>query len=99
MKNKVNVKYAVGFFAVVALIVFCAYVMIHGITVGVYDIGKIENHMHYGLDLTGGVNVVLQATPNEGQTLDSDKMDSTVAAITNRIDSLGVAEATVTKQD
>ena len=98
MNNKVNVKYAVGFFAVVALIVFCAYVMINGITVGIYDIGKIENHMHYGLDLTGGVNVVLQASPNEGQTLDSDKMDSTVAAITNRIDSLGVAEATVTKQ-
>ena len=98
MKNKVSVKHAIGFFAVVAIIVFCAYVMIFGITIGVYDIGKIENHMHYGLDLTGGVNVVLQATPNEGQTLDSDKMDSTVAAITNRIDSLGVAEATVTKQ-
>ncbi|MDD4508760.1 MAG: protein translocase subunit SecD [Eubacteriaceae bacterium] len=98
MKNKINAKNTIGLVIVVALIGFCVYVLFHGITVGIYDIGKVEDHLHYGLDLTGGVSVVLQAEPTDGGSIDDDKMDSTVAAIKNRVDSLGVSEATVTKQ-
>lgn len=98
MKKKANAKYTIGLIIVVALIFFCAYVMFHGISVGIYDIGNVENHIHYGLDLTGGVNVVLEAESTDGSAIDDSKMDSTVAAIKKRVDSLGVSEATVTKQ-
>lgn len=54
--------------------------------------------MHYGLDLTGGVNVVLQAEATDDSGITSEKMDSTVAAIKKRVDSMGVSEAQVSKQ-
>jgi preprotein translocase subunit SecD len=97
-KKKINGKYTAGFAAFIAVLAFCVYVLFHGITVGIYDIGKINNHMSYGLDLTGGVNVVLQAKPTKGSKLTNEKMESTVAALKNRVDTLGVSEATVTKQ-
>ena len=65
---------------------------------GIYDIGKIGDHVHYGLDLTGGVNVVLQAEATDDSGITSEKMDSTVAAIKKRVDSMGVSEAQVSKQ-
>lgn len=98
MKQKVDAKKTVGLLIVIALLAFCAYVLGHGINVGIYDVGNIGERMHYGLDLTGGVNVVLQAKSTDGNTVDSDSMDSTVSAIKNRVDSLGVSEASVTKQ-
>ncbi|SDX62491.1 protein translocase subunit SecD [Eubacterium barkeri] len=98
MKQKVNVKKTVILVVFMALLAFCGYVLFNGITIGRYDIGKIGDRMHYGLDLTGGVNVVLQAKTEDGSGVDSEKMDSTVSAIKKRVDSLGVSEATVTKQ-
>ncbi len=105
MKQKINGKKTCMLVLVIALLAFCdavlafcGYVLINGITVGIYDIGKVGDRMHYGLDLTGGVNVVLQAKTDDGTAVDSDKMDSTVTAIKNRVDGLGVSEATVTKQ-
>ncbi|MGL4284240.1 protein translocase subunit SecD [Eubacterium aggregans] len=98
MKQKVNVKKTVILVIFMALLAFCGYVLFSGITIGRYDIGKIGDRMHYGLDLTGGVNVVLQAKTEDGSGVDSEKMDSTVSAIKKRVDSLGVSEATVTKQ-
>ena len=98
MKKKINTKSTVGFFAFVAILIFCMIVLFHGISVGVYDIGNIKENMHYGLDLTGGVNVVLQAKPTKGKKLTDSKMEGTVSALKNRVDSLGVSEATVTRQ-
>ena len=51
-----------------------------------------------GLDLQGGLEVVLQAVPEEGQTLTEDALDRSEAIIRNRIDALGVAEPEVRKQ-
>jgi len=98
VKQKVNAKNTIGLVIFVALLAFCVYVLFNGITVGIYDIGKVGDHMHYGLDLTGGVNVVMQAESTDGSAITSDKMTSTVAALKNRVDSLGVSEATVTQQ-
>nr|WP_207736005.1 protein translocase subunit SecD [Eubacterium sp. 1001713B170207_170306_E7] len=82
----------------IAILAFCGYTLFHGISVGIYDIGKIGDHVHYGLDLTGGVNVVLQAEATDDSGITSEKMDSTVAAIKKRVDSMGVSEAQVSKQ-
>ena len=51
-----------------------------------------------GLDLQGGLEVVLQAVPPEGRALQKSDLTRSVEIIRNRIDKLGVAEPTVTTQ-
>ncbi len=83
----------------IVFVVLAAYTLFFGLDIGIYTIGDIKDHMHYGLDLTGGVNVVLEATPKDGGNVSDEDMDATVAAIKNRVDKMGVSEATVAKQD
>lgn len=98
MKEKVNTKKTITLVIFIAILAFCGYTLFHGLSVGIYDIGNIGDHVHYGLDLTGGVNVVLQAEATDDSGITSEKMDSTVAAIKKRVDSIGVSEAQVSKQ-
>ena len=98
MKEKVNTKKTITLVIFIAILAFCGYTLFHGLSVAIYDIGKIGDHVHYGLDLTGGVNVVLQAEATDDSGITSEKMDSTVAAIKKRVDSMGVSEAQVSKQ-
>jgi len=98
VKEKVNTKKTITLVIFIAILAFCGYTLFHGLSVGIYDIGKIGDHVHYGLDLTGGVNVVLQAEATDDSGITSEKMDSTVAAIKKRVDSMGVSEAQVSKQ-
>ena len=52
-----------------------------------------------GLDLQGGLEVVLRAEPPRGTAkLPAGALDRSVTVIRNRIDKLGVAEPLVTKQ-
>jgi SecD/SecF fusion protein len=51
-----------------------------------------------GLDLQGGLEVVLQAVPPKGKPLDSEALDRSVSIMRNRVDKLGVAEPEIRKQ-
>ena len=51
-----------------------------------------------GLDLQGGLEVVLKAVPPEGKTCDSACMDRSVSIMRSRIDKLGVSEPEIRKQ-
>ena len=51
-----------------------------------------------GLDLQGGLEVVLKAVPPEGRPLQESDLDRSVEIIRERIDKLGVAEPEVRKQ-
>jgi SecD/SecF fusion protein len=51
-----------------------------------------------GLDLRGGLEVVLKAKPPKGHKLTKADMDRAVTVMRNRIDKLGVSEPVVTKQ-
>jgi SecD/SecF fusion protein len=51
-----------------------------------------------GLDLQGGLEVVLQAEAPKGHKLTQSDLDRSVNIIRNRIDKLGVSEPIVTKQ-
>ena len=64
---------------------------------GVYDIKPIKNLISYGLDLTGGVYVVLQADESEGE-ITEDTIERTIAIIRTRIDSLGLNEPEISQQ-
>jgi SecD/SecF fusion protein len=70
--------------------------------VGVALIGlpgaPFKQPLHQGLDLKGGLEVVLQAKPLKGQTLTSAMMDNSISIMQNRVDKLGVSEPIITKQ-
>lgn len=50
-----------------------------------------------GLDLKGGVYVVLEAVPEEGVTIDDSAMNRLIEVLDRRINGLGVAESLVQK--
>ena len=52
----------------------------------------IKGRVKLGLDLSGGVHIVLRAVPQQGDQLDSDSVDRLMAVLRNRIDQYGVAE-------
>jgi SecD/SecF fusion protein len=51
-----------------------------------------------GLDLQGGLEVVLKANPPEGHKLTSDDLNRSIDIMRNRIDKLGVSEPEIRKQ-
>ncbi|HSC93239.1 MAG TPA: protein translocase subunit SecD [Gaiellaceae bacterium] len=51
-----------------------------------------------GLDLQGGLEVVLKAVPPPGRSLQKSDLDRSVEIIRNRVDKLGVAEPEIRKQ-
>ncbi len=54
--------------------------------------------INQGLDLQGGVSVVMTATTTSGEAPTGDEMDAAVAVIQNRVNALGASEATAQKQ-
>src|SRR5919205_2054350 len=51
-----------------------------------------------GLDLQGGLEVVLKAVPPKNRTCDAACMDRSVSIMRSRIDKLGVSEPEIRKQ-
>jgi len=51
-----------------------------------------------GLDIQGGISVILAAQPQPGQTLTNDDMDRAELIIRNRVDKLGASETSIQRQ-
>ena len=51
-----------------------------------------------GLDLQGGLEVVLRAVPPKGHTLTPDDLDRSISIMQSRINKLGVSEPEIRKQ-
>lgn len=51
-----------------------------------------------GLDIKGGLSVTLTANPDDGQVINEDVMDRVETIVRNRVDGLGVKEASVQRQ-
>jgi preprotein translocase subunit SecD len=54
--------------------------------------------LNLGLDLQGGVTVLLEAIPNRGEPLTPEQVDGVVSVMRNRIDPKGVKELNISKQ-
>src|SRR6185437_4003088 len=69
---------------------------------GVVALGVPGSPVHkkvtLGLDLQGGLEVVLEAKPTKGQKLDSSALDRSVSIMRQRVDKLGVSEPEIRKQ-
>jgi SecD/SecF fusion protein len=58
----------------------------------------VQKKATLGLDLQGGLEVVLKAVPPKGHTLTSEDLDRSIDIMRNRIDKLGVSEPEIRKQ-
>jgi SecD/SecF fusion protein len=58
----------------------------------------VHKKVTLGLDLQGGLEVVLKAQPAKGQKLDSAALDRSVSIMRQRVDKLGVSEPEIRKQ-
>lgn len=76
---------------IVLLALFSGWISLPGSN---YDIAGIRagHPVREGLDLQGGLQVVLQAEPVAGQTLDRETLEGTRQTLERRINSLGVSE-------
>jgi len=57
-----------------------------------------EEGIRRGLDIAGGLYVLMEAVETEGREVDDDTIDRAIAVIRNRIDELGVAEPVIAPQ-
>ena len=80
---------------VIIAVLFGWYVTIFGIG----SVNSIKELMKFGLDINGGVYVVLEADSEDVEGLSSEElkevMDQTRAVLDNRVNAMGISEATV----
>ena len=92
MNNKLR-KVLAGL--VIIALVFGWYVSVFGIG----SMNSIKDLMKFGLDINGGVYVVLEADSEDIEGLSDEElkqvMDQTRAVLNNRVNAMGIAEATV----
>ncbi|MDK2878818.1 MAG: preprotein translocase subunit SecD [Thermoanaerobacteraceae bacterium] len=84
--------------AAVILAAFLAYSLLVGFQVAGYKVVPIKKAIKLGLDLQGGVSVLLEAKPKPGEAVTNEKMNGAVEVIRGRVDQLGVAEPLITRQ-
>lgn len=80
--------------SVLVLLVLAFGLFVTGFGIGPFD--SVKDALKYGLDINGGVYVVMEAkTDATGEELDK-LMEQTRAVLDNRVNQLGVAESSVT---
>lgn len=93
-----NIKKTILFILIIAIVGLASFTAINGMEVGKVKIGKAKDSIDLGLDLAGGVYVILEAqTDLQGAELQK-AMEQTIMVINKRIDGLGVAEPNIVKE-
>jgi len=98
MKKKGRSVSRVKLFAIIAVLIIAGFLLLNGATVGHYRLMSVDESINYGLDLTGGVYVVLEAEETNGEPVSDESMARTIATIRERVDSLGVSEPVIARQ-
>ena len=93
-----NIKKTLLFILIIAIVGLASYTALYGIEIGKVKITKAKDSIDLGLDLAGGVYVILEAqTDLQGEELQR-AMDQTIMVINKRVDGLGVAEPSIVKE-
>lgn len=95
---KMGTKSLVKVIIVVVIAALLSYVVLFGAKVTDYKILSVKQAIKLGLDLQGGVSVLLEAKPKPGETVTKEKMSGAREIIANRVNQLGVTEPIVTTQ-
>ncbi len=91
-------KNIILFLLVIAIIAGGVYTAFNGLKIGNFSISPIKDSIKLGLDIKGGVYVVLEADTNaQGEELDKI-MDQTIEVIRKRVDALGLTEPNILKE-
>jgi protein-export membrane protein SecD len=90
-------KSIVKLVAVLAVIALLAWTALNGLDLGFYEFQSVEDGISLGLDLVGGSEITYEAVIPDGTTDEeiADGMDSAVAMLRQRLDTLGYSEANV----
>lgn len=91
-------KSLVKLILIVTIAVLLGYTAINGLKIGEYRIIPVKHAINLGLDLQGGVYVLLEAKDKPGQKVTDEKMNGAVEVIRGRIDELGVTEPIIARQ-
>lgn len=84
-----NTKYLLVFVLVVAILGGAAY----------YSYQPLKDSITFGLDIDGGISVLLEAVPSEAvPEIDDEAMQRAVAIISQRVNQLGVVEPEVVRE-
>lgn len=90
-----KLKSTIGFMLIIAIIVFFSYAAISGVEIGKAKIPSAKDSIDLGLDLAGGVYVLLEAqTDATGQELQKI-MNQSKEIINERVNGLGVSEPNI----
>jgi len=92
-----NLKRTLIFIIIVLIIGLTAYAFTYGTNIGSYQVVPVKDTIKYGLDLRGGVYIVLEARPEAGKAVTDDMMERAIATIRRRVDGLGVSEPLIAK--
>jgi preprotein translocase subunit SecD len=92
---KTKGKSTVLFIACVLVIFFLAYSGAKGIVFGDYRIKPYSETINRGLDLQGGVSVLMEVQGNKPSASD---LDRTIELLSLRINKMGVSETTISKE-
>lgn len=88
-ETDLNTKYLLVFVLVVAVLASAAY----------YSIQPLKDSITLGLDIRGGVTVLLEAVPtDEVPVINDDAMSRAVAIISQRVNALGVVEPEIVRE-
>lgn len=93
-----NAKNILKLLIILTMIAALGYVSIYGLKIGEYKVIPVKEGINLGLDLQGGIYVLLEAQESEGQTVTNEKMMGAVEVIRGRVDELGVAEPIIARQ-
>ena len=84
--------------AIVVATAVLAYASLYGFQIAGYKIIPIKGAIKLGLDLRGGVSILLEAKPKQGENITDEKMTGAENVIRGRVDQLGVAEPVIVRQ-
>lgn len=93
-----KVKNLLIFLLVLALVGGLVYTSIYGLDFGKFKLASISESMKLGLDLEGGVLVVLEANTDETGTDLDRKVEEAKNIISNRVNELGLTEPIIVKE-
>ena len=93
-----NLKNVVKLLVIIAIIFAVGYMGFNGFKVGPYKIKSFKESINLGLDLQGGIYVLLEATEVKGEQISNEQITGAIETIRGRVDELGVSERIVTKQ-
>ncbi len=75
-----------------AILLVTSLVAIAGVAFYFLQVDPVFHHINRGLDLEGGIHVILEAVTRDGEPVTSDSIQAAVHTIRRRVDALGVVE-------